>query len=251
MSTKPSSLPIWATDGGAQITEPNLGKKQDGHVGGEPLAADYQNWWQNLVYLWAEYLSDGDLSGDHTIDGNLDVDGDLSATGSFSSGPAAVGDLTAVSADVAGDVEIGGRLRHPAMTDLIAAGAGYGVGTTTDLTTGLIEIPGPSGSVRWYIPVELPAGKRITSWSLRCFPAGGEDVQAEAFTRGSTGSLTSTTVTATSTGTGTQTITPASPFTHTMVAGQEYVVRVQASGDPSPSTMTIHWLEVTYDEPPP
>lgn len=71
MSTRPTDLPIWATDGGAQVTEPTTPEKEAGHVGGDPFFGDYANWWQNLVYQWAQYLNDPDggefLHGTRTI----------------------------------------------------------------------------------------------------------------------------------------------------------------------------------------
>ncbi len=56
MSTKPSDLPTWATDGGADIVEPNAGKQALGHRAGERPPAQYFNWWQNLVFQWIEWI---------------------------------------------------------------------------------------------------------------------------------------------------------------------------------------------------
>jgi hypothetical protein len=77
MSAKPTTLPIWATDAAAQVTEPNLAKKQQGHLGGEPLFGDYENWYKRLVYLWTEYLRDGQFSGGITVDTDISAGGDV------------------------------------------------------------------------------------------------------------------------------------------------------------------------------
>jgi len=53
---KPTSLPRWATDVGAMITEPTEGKKDSGWAPLEKPPAQYFNWWQKVVYLWAVYL---------------------------------------------------------------------------------------------------------------------------------------------------------------------------------------------------
>lgn len=58
MSTRPSTLPEWATDGGADITEPTLGEKQTGWVNNVAADGAFQNWWQNLVYDWTVYFDD-------------------------------------------------------------------------------------------------------------------------------------------------------------------------------------------------
>ena len=53
---KPASLPRWATDAGADITEPLEPKKDIGWEASEKPPREYFNWWQNLVYEWTEYL---------------------------------------------------------------------------------------------------------------------------------------------------------------------------------------------------
>ena len=58
MATKPASLPEWASGGGAVITEPTSGEKQDGAVSGEFARAEHINWALNLIYLWLAYLDD-------------------------------------------------------------------------------------------------------------------------------------------------------------------------------------------------
>lgn len=80
MATKPTTLPRWAeTAAGvkntSEIVEPSSGKKDIGWEDGELPPHETFNWWQNNVYDWVEYLDDGDLSGNHTITGTLDVTG--------------------------------------------------------------------------------------------------------------------------------------------------------------------------------
>lgn len=58
MAAKPTSLPRWATGGGAGVTEPTEGKKDTGWLFLERPAHEYLNWLLNLVYLWVVYLDD-------------------------------------------------------------------------------------------------------------------------------------------------------------------------------------------------
>ena len=64
--TRPTDLPVWATDVTAEITAPALAKQQLGwaRIGGIPERPPFQwvNWHQNLVYQWLAYY--GDLTDD-------------------------------------------------------------------------------------------------------------------------------------------------------------------------------------------
>lgn len=101
MAAKPTSIARWA-DVGGDIVEPNSGKKDVGWVADERPPAQYFNWIQNLGGQWQAYLDDGDLVGDHTIDGDLDlinsgnlnVAGDADVTGTLTAGSLALATLT-------------------------------------------------------------------------------------------------------------------------------------------------------------
>lgn len=54
--SKPATLPEWATDGGATITEPLLAEKQTGFVAGTKPPAGWFNWILNLLYAWIVWL---------------------------------------------------------------------------------------------------------------------------------------------------------------------------------------------------
>ncbi len=51
---KPIALPEWASAQNSSVVEPTLAKKQQGWVGGELPPAEYFNWWQRLVFTWAQ-----------------------------------------------------------------------------------------------------------------------------------------------------------------------------------------------------
>ena len=89
-ASKPTKLPRWASGTTAQITEPNEGKKDLGHVVAEHPPAQYFNWLFNLIYGWLSWLNNFEAVA-HTwtalqtfaggIAGNLAIDGNLSVTG--------------------------------------------------------------------------------------------------------------------------------------------------------------------------
>lgn len=54
--SKPATLPEWATNGGATITEPLLAEKQTGFVAGTKPPAGWFNWILNLLYAWIVWL---------------------------------------------------------------------------------------------------------------------------------------------------------------------------------------------------
>jgi hypothetical protein len=150
VSAKPASLPIWATAVGAQITEPNLAKKQQGHLGGEPFFGDYDNWYKHLVYLWTQYLSDGQLSG------GLSIEGETAVTG----GGLTVEDSIAAGLDVFYSTP---RRRHlPALAGKIVSGVNDGSRWSDTQGTWLGQI----GEIL-QIPLAVEQGDRISSVSAR------------------------------------------------------------------------------------
>lgn len=80
MASKPAQTPEWASDG-TNNTEPLLIQKQSGWTPGQDGVSSYDNWYKELVWQWLEYLSDGALVGNITIEGDLFVDGELTVTG--------------------------------------------------------------------------------------------------------------------------------------------------------------------------
>lgn len=53
---KPSIVPTWATDPGAQIIEPSGARRSLGWVPGDRPPAQEFNWWQNAVGQWVDWL---------------------------------------------------------------------------------------------------------------------------------------------------------------------------------------------------
>lgn len=75
--SKPSTLPSWATSGGAAIVVPSSAKQAAGWGPSEKPPAQYLNWHMNLVGQWAAYLDAGIFAGNIEVTGNLKVDGKI------------------------------------------------------------------------------------------------------------------------------------------------------------------------------
>jgi hypothetical protein len=159
MAAKPGSVPRWANVGGAIVIPPD-GKKDVGWVAGEKPPAQYLNWFQNLDFQWLDYLNDGDLEGDHSIDGNVSTTGTLEADGLITGN---AGVVAALDQDM--EVSGAGRYRHGSQFLQIAGGEGFGQNVT-------VAGAGEAGSMILgaltdilYIPIRIPSGKRIISIS--------------------------------------------------------------------------------------
>lgn len=85
MATKPTIADArWATDGGAELTAPSSGLRDSGFVATTPIVADYVNVEFKEFYKWALYLSDGALTGDHSVAGNFSTTKSIAFSGVIS-----------------------------------------------------------------------------------------------------------------------------------------------------------------------
>jgi hypothetical protein len=75
MSTKPATLPRWATDL-TNNTAPSSGQQDTGWTPGQDGVSDYDNWAKYWSYKWFEWLNDGDIEFH-----NLSVSGETVYTG--------------------------------------------------------------------------------------------------------------------------------------------------------------------------
>lgn len=87
MSIKPTKIPRWgATAPGtitATIVEPSEDKKTVAFVVRERPPSEFLDWLFYIIYTWIQYLSDGALSGNHSIAGTLDVNGNTAVVGAL------------------------------------------------------------------------------------------------------------------------------------------------------------------------
>jgi hypothetical protein len=146
MSTKPATVPTWATDVSAALLTPTAGKRARGFVPGKRPAAQYFNWLANAAGAWFQYLSDGALSGDHTLAGNLTLAAGWNVTVQGS-----------------GDYKFGTRRR-------IYSCPGY-FSTASWNTAGSYAVSAGAGTVVW--PIMMCAGWRATSLSIDVYGQGG------------------------------------------------------------------------------
>ena len=142
MSSKPTTLPAWNTDE-TNNTEPSAGQKATGWEPNQQGVSDYMNWWMFLVYQWTQYLNDGELQGDVTIDGTLTVERSV---------PGLAPIITAVgNVAIDGDVAITGDVRYGTARSKVLSPSD---GAYTTLGTGKIlgltdAIPATAGSGVW------------------------------------------------------------------------------------------------------
>lgn len=161
MAAKPTSTPGWAPTNPAKVIEPSGAQKTNGYDPGFRPPSQWFNWFWELVSDWVQYLSDGQLEGNHSIAGDLavegsaDVDVDLDVGGSLAVvGNGSIGGLTTLndvdvtdSLDVTGSATVGGSL------DVTGLAVVDGVLTVGD-DLALKETPGGS----WRSIVHVPTG---------------------------------------------------------------------------------------------
>ena len=173
MSSKPANVPTWNTDGTNRI-EPSSGLKASGHALNSMGVSSYENWWKNLTYLWALYLSDGELEGDHSIDGALTLERTVPG---FAPILTAVGNV-AIDGGVlvTGDVEVDGDVeaadyKHGDRTLTIDILGGLQVaGTVTfgEASNAITTVLDGSLSSSYRIPLKgLKKGDRLKSVKVR------------------------------------------------------------------------------------
>lgn len=84
MSAKPVTVPTWATNANFSTGDfaglptkvaPSAGVRADGHIPETAPGPQHENYDRNLIGEWLTYLSDGALSGPHSITNTLSVVG--------------------------------------------------------------------------------------------------------------------------------------------------------------------------------
>ncbi len=165
---KPTITPRWADIPQVpdRIEEPNSAKKDVGFAPAERPPAEFLNWLFNLVYLWILYLQAGDLEGNTSIDGSLDI---------LASHDVTIGDGNLT---VNGDVTIQGggiinEAGHGDRTLIIPAFAGMTDGDDITFTLGnsFAEVNNADGDLS--IPVSMRAGQRVKGLSAYWEFSGG------------------------------------------------------------------------------
>jgi len=143
---KPTTLPIWATDG-TNNTEPSLSQKQSGWTPNQDGVSDYDNWYKRLVYDWCAWLDGADLgamtfSTIH-VTGTSALDGVVTFGANPSLGATKLvhGDRRrAYSSPTFGSYFTGAGIGTPASA---GSGGGFETGYTLSLTGGQVTEPRP------------------------------------------------------------------------------------------------------------
>lgn len=94
MASKPNIADSrWGTTAGdvdaSNVTAPTSGQRDTGYVLNSVPSSAVDNYLRNRAYRWFQYVSDGALSGDHSINGALTVGGQpLTFSSTFTANPA-------------------------------------------------------------------------------------------------------------------------------------------------------------------
>lgn len=166
MASKPANVPVW-NSGGAVNVEPSAGKKILGWLANERPPAQYLNWLLKLTGEWAQYLSDGAMSGAWTFASTVGITGLITATAGL---VAAANQHITVSGT--------GRFKHG---DMIKAISPYGFvcNVTSNWTIGLDAgylLSTGAGTV--VVPIPMVVGERIKSLTYARFGTATSDFTA-------------------------------------------------------------------------
>lgn len=182
MATKPAiALARFATGVGAAVEDPTSGLRDSGFVGGTPIDEGNVNALLKQLYLWALYLDEGALAGNHSIAGALTVNGTLTVptiggsanfTGAvtMASTLGVTGFITATAGLTAAPnqhvtVSGTGRFQHGTRTIVVPVVAPF---VSPPLISVLATVSGSgSASNIIYAPIVLDVGKRITAIRAR------------------------------------------------------------------------------------
>lgn len=213
MATKPTiALARFADQFGADVEDPPGGLRDTGFVYDTPAEQGFVNALFLQLYLWALYLNDGALTGNHSITGDLEVTGTYHhGTRTISIGPAAF------------------QLESAA--------------TSVTWTAGDLRGTPPAGSNPFaFASVSIPSGKTITAvrFYVRDNLTGANVMTGSLVENGSPVATTSG-----STADGTDQTLTLSGLTTPVAAGGSLSVRVSTS---AASQIRVYRAEVDYFE---
>jgi hypothetical protein len=249
MAVKPNVADArWATDE-TNNDAPSSGQRDTGWTPGQIAVSDYFNVLGLEAYKWFLYLSDGDLDGDFSIDGNLEVIQDLI---------------------VGGDFEITGELYHGPKTIFLPASKAACANNSTQLTTTRAVISTTASriessngfSTNYEFPLDmLREGDRILEIVVygREGNAGGETYTgrlysvsfADSTKTGIGNAQTSGTTNANTSLQWDTGDTGFSPDGYLIPADTPLVFSGEMNSTSADSEVHIHGLEITYDRPRP
>lgn len=228
---------------GSNNVAPNSGQRDTGWNLNQIGVSSFFNVLAFEAFRWFQYLDEGQLSGDHSIDGNLDVNDDLTVLGSLVAGPATLGNVAAVDVTASGDFIASGssRYRHGTRTLVIAPGEAYGTGLTPTGTGGItLDATGDEA----FINIPLFVGKRITAVRVRVIDnATGTTRLTVALVSKVDASITTET-SMQSAGNGTLQTISMSP-NEVMASGTAYMLRMSINAS---NSVVVHRVEVDYDD---
>jgi hypothetical protein len=203
MAAKPTVAEArWAiTAGGtpaANVVTPNSGQRDTGWTPNQIAVSSFINKLALESFRWFQYLSDGQLDGDHSINGSLELLGAFSTLDVPST--ATVGQLVST-----GDVETGGLYVRPARRRQHPATMGQQVTGTGGTWNAAEWISGATSDV-FVIPLVLNFGERITLIEASVDPASTGTITVDLLEMNETTGISVSQGSATSSGAARQTL---------------------------------------------
>jgi fibronectin-binding autotransporter adhesin len=262
MATKPNIADSrWAVNGvdadAANVTAPSSGQRDTGYALNQIPPSSVENYLRNRVYRWLQYLSDGQLSGNHSIAGALGVTGLATLASAAVTGAATVGGTLGVTGamNVGGGVTVGsnqnitltgtGDLKHGDRVLALSAMSGQSTNNNTwSVPVASFSLTSTTNGTL-FVPVPLHVGDRIKSVSYAVAGNNSADVDVAVY------SVNASTV---FTAIGTQTHTnPTAAITifsldvtdTTLSANSHLLLEFSASA----AGIQVHGVFVTYDRP--
>lgn len=261
MSTKPATIPVWDS-GAVNVATPAAGRIASGFPANAIPTSGELNYMFMWLYLWTQYVNDGNFSGAATFASTLGVTGLITATAGVTAGGlvtanAGVSVPTGQNITLAGTAAIkkGSRTKSFDVHSLIPVGTGsqaatYQQSTNTNIRTDFVTAGTPVAA-SLCVNAGLDNGDRILAVRAYLKDVSGQPaltLRLIGADRAGSGAINGVTATSAASG-ATQTITLAA-VNHTIgttSVGPVYAHISTASN--GSGTYSVFAVEIDYDTP--
>lgn len=171
MSAKPSTIPVFDS-GAVNVATPSAGRIANGFPNGTIPTAGEMNYLFMWLYLWTQYLSDGNFTGAATFASTLGVTGLITATAGVTCGA-----NTHVAVSGTGMYKRGTRVRH--LPGTAAQITSTPAATTQYYSGSAIQFRATNNIFSF--PLELEEGEQLQSVRAYTVTSTGDTVTMKVF----------------------------------------------------------------------